>query len=210
MDHNRPRAVAAQTGSNPFSYRERVGFNANSTPRPNSPEELSDHCAEMRPPADAGVLTDRHGSSPSRQASSALGNMSHNCPEAAMAMNAQIRTETDRVRFGTVFHHSRKSDGPSYRDAAIRGYNTQTDDHGSPVRWTELKQSGSIRTTSARERLRFEQIRADPSSQTERVKLSSMVRRSRKINDLVAEKWRPACAEYADTCTTVTKDPGRM
>jgi len=110
---------------------------ANSAPRPNSPEEPSDHNADMRPPADASVLADRHGSSPSRRASSALGNTKHNCPKAAMAMNAQIRTETDRVRFGTVFHHSRRIDGPSYRDVTIRRYNTQTDDHGSPVRRTE-------------------------------------------------------------------------
>jgi hypothetical protein len=136
LDHNCPRAVVANRLRSVLVPRAgRVDANAAS--RPNSPEEPSDNNADMRPPADASVLTNRHGSSSSRRASSALGNTYHNCPKAAIAMHAQTRTETDRVRFGMVFHHSRKSDGPSYRDAAIRRYNTQTDDHGSPVRRTE-------------------------------------------------------------------------
>jgi hypothetical protein len=138
IGHDRPRAITAQTGSDPFSFRERVGFDANSALRSNSPEELLAHNAELRPPADAGVLPNRHGSSPARQASSVLSNTCHDHPRVATTQVTQIRAETDRVRFDTIFHYSRKSSGPSSRNAAIRRYNTRTDNHESPVRQTGL------------------------------------------------------------------------
>jgi hypothetical protein len=164
----------------------------------------------MRPPADANVLTDRHKSNPSHQINSTLGNTKHNCPKATITIHTQIHTKTNQIQFSIIFHHSQKNNNPSYQNTAIRKYNTQTDNHESPIRQTKLKQFGSIQTTSARRRLRFEPIQTDPYSQTKRVKLSNMVRRSRKINDPIAEKWRPAGANYANTCTTITKNPKKI